>query len=97
MLFDECVCGLLAGKTRVLATHQVHHLAKADCIVVLDSAGRIAAQGDTRLCVCLCVCVSVSVSVSVPVSVSLSMCRCERVCQAEFCHSPLPLLVVGVP
>ncbi|EGD79317.1 ABC transporter [Salpingoeca rosetta] len=45
VLFEECICGLLAGKTRVLATHQVHHLAKADLVVVLDANGRVAAQG----------------------------------------------------
>ncbi|KAK7199248.1 pentamidine resistance protein 1 [Novymonas esmeraldas] len=41
----ECVCGALAGKTRVLATHQVHVARDADHVVVLAADGRIAFQG----------------------------------------------------
>ncbi|KAG5471343.1 hypothetical protein LSCM1_01424 [Leishmania martiniquensis] len=40
----ECVCGALAGKTRVLATHQVHAAAYADLVVLLEQ-GRVAFQG----------------------------------------------------
>ncbi|KAL2913381.1 hypothetical protein HK105_207126 [Polyrhizophydium stewartii] len=43
-LFDECICKALAGKTRVLVTHQLHFLPHADVIVVLDH-GKIVAQG----------------------------------------------------
>ncbi|KAG5504716.1 hypothetical protein GH5_05342 [Leishmania sp. Ghana 2012 LV757] len=42
---EECLLGALAGKTRVLATHQVHLLSLADHIVVLQR-GRIAFTGD---------------------------------------------------
>ncbi|KPA78918.1 putative mitochondrial multidrug resistance protein E [Leptomonas pyrrhocoris] len=41
----ECVCGALAHKTRVLATHQVHVARDADYVVVL-SAGGVVFQGD---------------------------------------------------
>ncbi|CBZ29184.1 multidrug resistance protein, copy 1-like protein [Leishmania mexicana MHOM/GT/2001/U1103] len=40
----ECVCGALAGKTRVLATHQVGAAAYADLVVLLEE-GRVAFQG----------------------------------------------------
>ncbi|CAG9579293.1 putative ATP-binding cassette protein subfamily C,member 5 [Leishmania major strain Friedlin] len=40
----ECVCGALAGKTRVLATHQVSAAAYADLVVLLEE-GRVAFQG----------------------------------------------------
>ncbi|CAM70482.1 ATP-binding cassette protein subfamily C, member 6 [Leishmania infantum JPCM5] len=41
----ECVCGALAGKTRVLATHQVSAAAYADLVVLLEE-GRVAFQGN---------------------------------------------------
>ncbi|CAG9579292.1 p-glycoprotein e [Leishmania major strain Friedlin] len=44
----ECVCGALAGKTRVLATHQVSAAAYADYVVVLAADGRVAFQGSTE-------------------------------------------------
>ncbi|XUY36693.1 p-glycoprotein e [Leishmania panamensis] len=40
----ECVCGALAGKTRVLATHHVSAAAYADLVVLLEE-GRVAFQG----------------------------------------------------
>ncbi|GET91127.1 ATP-binding cassette protein subfamily C, member 5, putative [Leishmania tarentolae] len=40
----ECVCGALAGKTRVLATHQVSAAAYADLVVLLEE-GRVVFQG----------------------------------------------------
>ncbi|SPQ98048.1 unnamed protein product (mitochondrion) [Plasmodiophora brassicae] len=43
-LFDQCLMQRLAGKTRVLVTHQLHFVPRADYIVVMD-AGRIAEQG----------------------------------------------------
>ncbi|XP_033471881.1 ATP-binding cassette sub-family C member 4-like isoform X2 [Epinephelus lanceolatus] len=43
-LFEQCICGLLKNKTRILVTHQLHHLKAADQILVLKE-GRIMAQG----------------------------------------------------
>ncbi|KAG5472021.1 hypothetical protein CUR178_02687 [Leishmania enriettii] len=40
----ECVCGALAGKTRLLATHQVSAAAYADLVVLLEE-GRVAFEG----------------------------------------------------
>lgn len=34
-LFDSCLCDLLAGKTRILVTHQLQHLAAADLVAVV--------------------------------------------------------------
>ena len=34
-LFDSCMCDLLAGKTRILVTHQLHYLAAADLVAVV--------------------------------------------------------------
>ena len=31
-LLEDCICGLMAGKTRILATHQLHVLPRADRI-----------------------------------------------------------------
>lgn len=39
-LFDNCLCGLLAGKTRILVTHQTQFLTQADEIVMMGK-GRI--------------------------------------------------------
>lgn len=36
-LYDECVNGYLANKTRILVTHQVHHLKSADEIIILNN------------------------------------------------------------
>jgi ABC-type multidrug transport system fused ATPase/permease subunit len=43
-IFHECILGALAGKTRVLVTHQVHLLHLCDLIVVLDH-GSVKAFG----------------------------------------------------
>eukprot|EP00056_Hartaetosiga_gracilis_P012145 m.191399 g.191399 ORF g.191399 m.191399 type:complete len:1327 (+) comp13645_c0_seq4:107-4087(+) len=44
-MYKKCVCSFLDGKTRFLATHQVHHLMSADHILVLDEHGHLAGQG----------------------------------------------------
>lgn len=36
-IFQKCIQGLLAGKTRVLATHQLQYLPGADLVMVLES------------------------------------------------------------
>ena len=36
-IFDKAICGLLAGKCRMLATHQLHVLSRCDKIVVLEN------------------------------------------------------------
>ncbi|KAF2759281.1 ABC multidrug transporter [Pseudovirgaria hyperparasitica] len=41
-IMDEAICGLLANKCRVLATHQLHVLNRCDRIILMDQ-GRIAA------------------------------------------------------
>ena len=38
-IMDECICGKLAGKTRLLATHQLSLLEKADKVIVIDENG----------------------------------------------------------
>ncbi|KAK9324473.1 P-loop containing nucleoside triphosphate hydrolase protein [Lipomyces orientalis] len=38
-LVDDCICGLLDGKTRLLATHQLHVLPRADRIIFMDGKG----------------------------------------------------------
>ncbi|KAL1496964.1 hypothetical protein ABEB36_008007 [Hypothenemus hampei] len=43
-LFEECILKYLEGKTRILVTHQLQYLKKADIIVVLNE-GRIEAHG----------------------------------------------------
>ena len=43
-LFNDCVRGLLGGKTRLLVTNQLQHLEKCDRILVIDGA-RVAEQG----------------------------------------------------
>lgn len=41
---DEAICGLLAGKCRILATHQLHVLHRCDRVVWMDG-GCVRAQG----------------------------------------------------
>eukprot|EP00198_Chlamydomonas_reinhardtii_P014120 XP_001703457.1 ABC transporter, multidrug resistance associated protein [Chlamydomonas reinhardtii] len=43
-LFEECICGLLEDRTRLLVTHQLQYLPAADLVVVMD-AGRIQHVG----------------------------------------------------
>ncbi|WIA42403.1 hypothetical protein OEZ86_008404 [Tetradesmus obliquus] len=43
-IFEDCICGELAGKTRLLVTHQVQYLPHADLVVVMLD-GRIAHTG----------------------------------------------------
>ncbi|KAJ3101164.1 hypothetical protein HDU97_001630 [Phlyctochytrium planicorne] len=43
-LFENCICGALAGKTRVLVTHQLHFLPKVDYIYMMDK-GTIIESG----------------------------------------------------
>ncbi|XP_022909501.2 probable multidrug resistance-associated protein lethal(2)03659 [Onthophagus taurus] len=43
-LFEECIVKYLHGKTRILVTHQLQYLKKADMIIVMND-GRIEAQG----------------------------------------------------
>nr|XP_023023674.1 multidrug resistance-associated protein 4-like [Leptinotarsa decemlineata] len=43
-LFEECIVEYLKGKTRVLVTHQLQYLNKADLIIVINQ-GVIEAQG----------------------------------------------------
>lgn len=44
-LFEECLRRYLSGRTRILATHQLQYLKKADCIVLLDQ-GKIHQYAD---------------------------------------------------
>lgn len=43
-LFEQCLCGALADKTRVLVTHQLHLLPQVDYIIVMEQMG-VAEQG----------------------------------------------------
>ena len=43
-IFRRCICGLLGKKTRILATHQMQFLPRADWIVVMEG-GTISLQG----------------------------------------------------
>lgn len=44
-IFENCLFGELAGKTRFLVTHQLQHLHKCDQIMFLES-GKIVEMGD---------------------------------------------------
>jgi ABC-type multidrug transport system fused ATPase/permease subunit len=44
-IFDECICGAMGGKTRVMVTNAVQFLPNADLILVLDGSGNVAFQG----------------------------------------------------
>ncbi|KAJ8979911.1 hypothetical protein NQ317_005347 [Molorchus minor] len=46
-LYDECINGYLGNKTRILVTHQVHHLKNADHIIILTN-GQIENEGTFR-------------------------------------------------
>ena len=43
-LLEECICGMMAGKTRLLVTHQLHVIPRADRIICMHQ-GRIVEQG----------------------------------------------------
>ena len=43
-LFESCICGMLSGRLRVLATHQLQYLKMADHIVVLQE-GSVVEEG----------------------------------------------------
>jgi len=43
-LLEQCICGLMAGKTRILVTHQLHVLPRADRIITMHQ-GKIVEQG----------------------------------------------------
>ncbi|KAK3702956.1 hypothetical protein QZH41_002859 [Actinostola sp. cb2023] len=43
-IFDKCICGELSGKIRILVTHQLQHLHRADEIIVLEE-GSILRRG----------------------------------------------------
>jgi len=43
-LFDRCINGYLKSKIRVFVTHHVHHLIKADQVLILEK-GKVLAQG----------------------------------------------------
>ncbi|KAJ8957037.1 hypothetical protein NQ314_006614 [Rhamnusium bicolor] len=44
-LYNKCINGYLAKKTRILVTHQVHHLKNADHIIILKN-GEIENEGN---------------------------------------------------
>ncbi|KAJ3122663.1 Multidrug resistance-associated protein 4 [Physocladia obscura] len=44
-LFEECICKFLAGKTRVLVTHQLQFARRGDGDVVVLEQGKVAARG----------------------------------------------------
>ncbi|KAJ3413134.1 hypothetical protein HDV05_008472 [Chytridiales sp. JEL 0842] len=43
-LFDNCICGALKDKTRILVTHQLHFLPRVDYVIVMKD-GEVAEQG----------------------------------------------------
>ncbi|GAA5855654.1 hypothetical protein JCM8547_001633 [Rhodosporidiobolus lusitaniae] len=43
-LFDNAICGSLAGRTRILVTHALHFLPRVDYIICLDH-GKISQEG----------------------------------------------------
>nr|XP_006639066.1 PREDICTED: multidrug resistance-associated protein 4 [Lepisosteus oculatus] len=48
-LFDQCICGLLRNKPRVLVTHQLQYLKAADLILVLKEGHTVAKGTFTEL------------------------------------------------
>jgi ABC-type multidrug transport system fused ATPase/permease subunit len=40
-IMDECICGLLKDKTRLLATHQLSLIGAADRVIILDGSGSL--------------------------------------------------------
>ncbi len=43
-VFDECIIGMLKGKTRVLITNQLQCLARCDSIVALGNGGECSSR-----------------------------------------------------
>lgn len=44
-VFDDCILGLLTGKTRLLVTNQLQCLARCDSIIALGGQGKVLEQG----------------------------------------------------
>lgn len=44
LLFENCICGIMRGRTRILVTNQLHILPQVDSIIVMDR-GRIVERG----------------------------------------------------
>lgn len=44
-VFDECIMGLLKGKTRLLVTNQLQCLPKCDTVIALGKHGKVLEQG----------------------------------------------------
>lgn len=44
-VFEECILGMLAGKTRLLVTNQLQCLSKCDSIIALSKHGKVLEQG----------------------------------------------------
>jgi len=44
-VFDECILGLLEGKTRLLVTNQLQCLPKCDTVIALGKHGKVLEQG----------------------------------------------------
>ncbi len=44
-VFEECIIGLLKGKTRLLVTNQLQCLMRCDSIVALGKGGKVLEQG----------------------------------------------------
>jgi ABC-type multidrug transport system ATPase subunit len=44
-VFDECILGMLKGKTRLLVTNQLQCLSRCDSIIALGNGGRVLEQG----------------------------------------------------
>ena len=43
-IFENCICGMLSGRLRILTTHQLQYLKRADHVVVLNR-GEVSQQG----------------------------------------------------
>ena len=43
-IFQECICGILKDKTRVLVTHGLHFLPQSDYVLCIDD-GKVEDQG----------------------------------------------------
>ncbi|KAJ3584308.1 hypothetical protein NHX12_014804 [Muraenolepis orangiensis] len=48
-IFEQCICGILKNKTRILVTHQLQFLKVADQILVLKEGNVVAQGGYTEL------------------------------------------------